>query len=76
MLELSSTYEPHILHLTSDILERPKTSISLIYISSINILLHIIQTAIITIRDDGLAHILELRKVIHYQAAEEGCSIL
>ena len=45
-------------------------------ISSINLLLNIVKTAVITVGDDGLALCLELRKVIHYQTAEEGRPIL
>lgn len=50
--------------------------VSLENVSGINLLLHIIQAAIITIRDDGLAHGFELGKVVHHQATEEGRAVL
>ena len=45
-------------------------------ISSINLLLNVIKATVVAVRNDSLAHGLELRKVIHYQTTEEGRPIL
>ena len=41
-------------------------------IPSINLLYNVIQTSVIPIGDDGLAHHLELGNIIDYETAEEG----
>ena len=45
-------------------------------ISCIYLLLYIVQTAVIPVGNDGLAHLLELRKVIDHLAAEERTAVL
>lgn len=45
-------------------------------ISCIYLLLYIVQTAVIPVGNDGLAHLLELRKVIDHLAAEERIAVL
>ena len=51
------------------------TSISSEYIPRINLFLHIIQTSIIPIGNDGMALALESIQVIHHLAAEERAAI-
>ena len=45
-------------------------------ISCIYLLLYIVQTTVIPVGNDGLAHLLELRKVIDHLAAEERTAVL
>ena len=45
------------------------------YISCINLILHIIQTSIVTVGDDGMALCLEGFEVVLYSATEEGATL-
>ena len=45
-------------------------------ITRIHLLLHIIQTTVITIRDDGLRLFLELLQIVDDKRAEEGATVL
>ena len=38
-------------------------------------LLHVIQTGVVTVRDDGFALPLEFLQVVHHPAAEEGAAV-
>ena len=44
-------------------------------ISRVNFLFHIIQTLVIAVCDDGVAHFLELRQIIDHGAAKEGIAV-
>ena len=45
-------------------------------IPGINLAFHIVQTRIITVRDNGAASFLEFIKIIHDPVAEKGASII
>ena len=49
--------------------------ISPIQISRINLLPHIIQTAVIPVSDDRLTHLFELLQIIYHTASKEGAAI-
>lgn len=44
-------------------------------VPGIYLLLHIIQHTVVTIGNDGIAHLFELFQIIDHQAAEEGSAI-
>lgn len=50
--------------------------ISPIQISRINLLPHIIQTGIIPVCDNRLAHLFELLQIIYHTASKEGASLI
>ena len=45
-------------------------------IPRINLVLHIVEAGVISVRDDGLATALELLQVVDHEAAEEGAAVL
>ena len=44
-------------------------------VSCIDLILYIVETRIIAVGDDGVGLGLELGKVVHYEAAEEGAAV-
>ena len=54
---------------------RPESLVTLENISRVNFLFHIIKALVIAVCDDGVAHFLELGKVVDHGAAKEGIAV-